>query len=429
MSPVIKNLALPLWVGLFCLLAGIVLPWQAGVYLHKHLAATLENIAGNVHAEAEVRDYQQGLWQSSSTVIIQSAMLREPVELRIKMRHGPWLGFKTSIPAAWGWFSLQARLPTQGGISIFPAQSAVDAWLYADLSGLLHLGGQLDDTTQNLGEIRLRSLMQDSSSQCRGELRLPGFKWLAPNADLIAADVVLRANLQREHGERQGDFSVDALRAAWIAPSNTANNNPMPMPALPPSLLIEQPRFDVVLTKSTQVSAAWSSARGINLNSLGLGNRMELGRLNTRLNWQNVHWGALWNAMDANALMRAKIPALNAFTYALDDGRISLEAFELSQAQGRLRVSGELHTHSPIMDWRDLNFHLHIELSQALLTTWMLDTGWSHTPQAALEQLEDLRRQGWLDAPMPGQLSATFDLWRGEMSLSKRRVPLNSQLQ
>jgi hypothetical protein len=411
------------------LLAGIVLPWQAGVYLHNHLAVTLANIAGNVHAEAQVRDYQQGIWQSSASVLIHSALLREPVDLRIKMRHGPWLDFKTSTPAAWGWFSLQTRLPTQGGISIFPAESAVDAWLYADLFGLLHLGGQLHDKTQNLGEIRLRSLMQDNFSQCRGEVRLPGLKWLAPGADLIAAEVVLRTNLQREHGELQGDFSVDALRAAWIAPSTTAHNNPMPMPVLPPSLLIEQPRVDVVFAKSTQVSAAWSSARGIDFNSLGLGNSIELGRLNTRLNWQNVHWGALWNTMDANALMRAKTPALNAFTYALNEGRINLEAFELSHAQGRLRVSGELHAHAPIKDWRDLNFHLYIDLNQALLTTWMLDSGWSHTPQAALEQLDELRQQGWLDIPMPGQLSATLDLWRGEMSLSKRRVPLSSQLQ
>jgi len=429
MSPVIKNLALPLWVGLFCLLAGIVLPWQAGVYLHNHLAVTLANIAGNVHAEAQVRDYQQGIWSSSATVSIQSELLREPVELHLTMHHGPWLGFNPAARAAWGWFSVQTRLPTQGGISIFPAQSAVDAWLYADLSGLLHLGGQLHDTTQNLGEIRLRSLMQDNFSQCRGEVRLPGLKWLAPGADLIAADVVLRTNLQREHGELQGDFSVDALRAAWIAPSATAHNNPMPMPVLPPSLLIEQPRVDVVFAKSTQVSAAWSSARGIDFNSLGLGNSIELGRLNTRLNWQNVHWGALWNTMDANALMRAKTPALNAFTYALNEGRINLEAFELSHAQGRLRVSGELHAHAPIKDWRDLNFHLYIDLNQALLTTWMLDSGWSHTPQAALEQLDELRQQGWLDIPMPGQLSATLDLWRGEMSLSKRRVPLSSQLQ
>jgi len=429
MSTVIKNLALPLWVGLFCLLAGIVLPWQAGVYLHNHLAVTLANIAGNVHAEAQVRDYQQGIWQSSATLYIQSALLREPVELHLAMRHGPWLGFNSAAHAAWGWFSVQTRLPTQGGISIFPAQSTVDAWLYADLSGLLHLGGQLHDTTQNLGEIRLRSLMHDDSSQCRGELRLPGLKWLAPAGDLIAADVVLRTNLQREHGERQGDFSVDALRAAWIAQSNTANNNPMPRPALPPSLLIEQPRFDVVLTKSTRVSAAWSSARGTNLSSLGLRNSIELGRLNTHLSWKNVHWSALWSSVDANALMRAKTPALNAFTYALDEGNISLEAFELSQAQGRLVLNGELSAHSPVQDWRDLELHLHSELSQPALVAWMLDTGWADSPQAALEQLDNLRRQGWLDAPLPGQLSATLDLWRGEMSLSKRRVPLNSLLQ
>jgi len=429
MSPIIKKLALPLWAGLFCLLAGIILPWQAGTYLHNHLAVTLEKIAGNVYAQAQVRDYQQGIWSSSATVSIQSELLREPVELHLAMHHGPWLGFNPAAHAAWGWFSVQTRLPTQGGISIFPAQSAVDGWLYADLLGLIHLGGQLHDKTQNLGETRLRSLIHNDSSQCRGELRLPGLKWLAPVGDLIVADVVLRTNLQREHGERQGDFSVDALRAAWIAPSNTAKNNPMIMPELPPSILIEQPRIDVIFAKSTQVSAAWSSARGINLSSLGLRNNIELGRLNTRLNWQNVHWSALWSSVDVSALMRSKIPALNAFTYALDEGSISLEAFELSQGQGRLLVSGELRTHSPVQDWRDLELHIHTELSQPALVAWMLDAGWVHTPQAALEQLENLRRKGWLDAPLPGQLSATLDLWRGEMSLSKRRVPLNPLLQ
>jgi len=405
MSPVIKNLALPLWVGLFCLLAGIVLPWQAGVYLHNHLAVTLENIAGNVHAEAQVRDYQQGIWQSSATVMIHSAILREPVELRIKMRHGPWLGFKTSTPAVWGWFSLQTRLPTQGGISIFPAQNAVDAWLYADLSGLLHLGGQLHDTRQNLGEIRLRSLMQDNASQCRGELRLPGFKWRAPAADLIAADVVMRTNLQSEHGERQGDFSVDALRAAWIAPSNTANNNPMPMPALPPSLLIEQPRFDVVLAKSTQVSAAWSSARGINLNRMGLGNSMELGRLNTRLSWHNVDWDVLWSNMNALNLTHLNIPALNALTYALGEGQFKLETLELQHTQGRFMLSGELSTHTPVQDWRDLELHLRSEISQPMLIEWMLDHPRSQQPGNGIGATGGFARARLAgSAPLPGSL-------------------------
>lgn len=305
----------------------------------------------------------------------------------------------------------------------------MDGWLYADLFGLIHLGGQLHDATQNLGEIRLRSLIHNDSSQCRGELRLPGLKWLAPAGELIVADVVIRTNLQRDHGERQGDFSADALRAAWIALSNTSNNNPMLMPALPPSILLEQPRIDVLFAKSTQISAAWSSARGINLSSLGLSNNIELGHLNTRLNWQNVHWSALWSSVDVSALMRSKIPALNAFTYALDEGNIRLEVFELSQAQGQLFVSGELSTHSPVQDWRDLELHVYTELSQPTLVAWMLDMGWAQTPQAALEQLENLRRQGWLDAPLPGQLSATLDLWRGEMSLSNRRVPLKPQLQ
>lgn len=429
MHPFWKNLALPLWAGLLCLLVGIILPWQAGVYLRNHLAITLERLASNVYAEAHVRDYQQGLWQSSATVSIHSTLLREPVELHLNMRHGPWLGFNPEAHAAWGWFSVQTRLPTSGGISLFPTQSAGDAWLYSDLLGVIHLGGHLLGNTQHLGEIRLRSLMYNEAAQCRGELRLPGFKWLAPAGDLIVADIVIRTNLHHEHGERQGDFSADALRAAWIAQSNTSNDNPMLMPVLPPSILIEQPRIDVLFAKSTQVSAAWSSARGINLSSLGLRNNIELGRLNTRLNWQNVHWSALWSSVDANALMRSKIPALNAFTYALDEGNISLEALELNQAQGRLSVSGELSTHAPVQDWRDLELHLHTELSQPALVAWMLDTGWAHTPQAALEQLESLRRQGWLDAPMPGQLSATLDLWRGEMSLSKRRVPLNPLLQ
>jgi len=423
MSPVIKKLALPLWVGLFCLLAGIVLPWQAGVYLHNHLAVTLANIAGNVHAEAQVRDYQQGIWQSSASVLIHSALLREPVELRIKMRHGPWLDFKTSTPAAWGWFSLQTRLPTQGGISIFPAESAVDAWLYADLFGLLHLGGQLHDKTQNLGEIRLRSLMHDETAQCRGELRLPGFKWRAPAGDFIAADVVLRVNMQREHGKRQGDFSADALRAAWVAPSSPSNN--APMPTLPPSLLLEQPRIEVVRATSTQVTAAWASARGINLSRLGLGNSIELGRLNTRLSWHDVDWDVLWSSTDALSLMRLNIPALNALTYALGAGQIKLETLELQHTQGRLLLRGELGTHTPVQDWRDLELHLHSEISQPMLSEWMLDTRLVSSPQTALEQLEALRAQGWLEAPAPGQLGASLNLWRGEMSLSSRRVPLN----
>jgi hypothetical protein len=177
------------------------------------------------------------------------------------------------------------------------------------------------------------------------------------------------------------------------------------------------------------LNAAWSSARGINLSNLGLGNSMELGRLNTRLNWKNVHWSALWDSVDAYALTRSKIPAFNAFTYALDEGRINLEAFELSQAQGRLLASGELRTHTPVQDWRDLELHIHSEISQPMLLAWMLDTHWVKDTQTALEQLERLRLQGWLeDAPIPGQLSATLDLWRGEMSLSKRRVPLNPPL-
>ncbi len=31
MSLILKNMALPLWVGLFCLLVGMVLPWQIPV--------------------------------------------------------------------------------------------------------------------------------------------------------------------------------------------------------------------------------------------------------------------------------------------------------------------------------------------------------------------------------------------------------------
>jgi hypothetical protein len=423
----LKNLALPVWAGLFCMLAAIILPWQAGVYLRGHLASTLERLAGNLQAEAQVRDYQQGIWQSSATVLIQSALLREPVELVLLMRHGPWLGFNPAAHATWGWFSLQTRLPTQGGLTIFPAESAVDAWLYADLFGLLHLGGQLHDKTPDLGEIRLRSLMQGNSSQCRGELRLPGFKWRAPAGDFIAADVVLRVNMQREHGERRGDFSADALRAAWVAPSSPTNN--AQMPTLPPSLLLEQPRIEVVRATSTQVTAAWASARGINLSRLGLGNSIELGRLNTRLSWHDVDWNVLWSSTDALNLMRLNIPALNALTYALGEGQFKLETLELQHTQGRFVLSGELATHTPVQDWRDLELHLQSEISQSMLIEWMLDTRLVSSPQTALEQLEALRAQGWLETPTSGQLSASLNLWRGEMSLSSRHVPLNVWLQ
>lgn len=429
MPPIIKKLALPLWAGLFCLLAGIILPWQAGTYLHNHLAVTLEKIAGNVHAQAEVRDYQQGIWSSSATVSIQSALLREPVELHLAMHHGPWLGFNLEAHPAWGWFSVQARLPTQGGISIFPAQSEANAWLYADLLGLIHLGGQLHDKTQNLGEIRLRSLIHDDTAQCRGELRLPGFKWLAPAGDLIAADVVLRANVRREYGGRQGDFSVDALRAAWIAMQDSSLDSQRRSPALPPSILIDQPRINVRLNQSTQLNAAWASVRGNNLSSLGLRNNLELGRLNTRLSWHDVHWSQLLSSMNALNVMRLNFAALNTLAYTLGEGKINLETLELHHTQGRLFVTAALNARTPVQDWRDLELHLHTEFSQSMLITWMLDTHWVNTPQAALEQLAGLRQQGWLEEPTPGQLSATLNLWRGEMSLSTRRVPLNILLQ
>ncbi|OYY74250.1 MAG: hypothetical protein B7Y40_05835 [Gammaproteobacteria bacterium 28-57-27] len=430
-----RNLALPLWAGLLCLTAGIILPWQAGVYLRNHVTVTLEQLASNLHAVARVTDYQQGLWRSSAQVSIHSTLLREPVDVHLEMRHGPWLGFKTSTPTAWGWFSIQTNLPQQGGISLFPAQQAVDAWLYADMLGVLHVGTRLHGAIQPLGEeIRLRSLMHNHANQCRGELRLPGFKWLAPTGDLIVADVSVRANLQHEQGAHQGDFSVDALSAAWIVTPNTVKNRQELIPSLPPSILIELPRIDVLLTQSTQLSAAWASARGVNLHALGhtlgMRNNVELGRMNSRLGWRDVNWSVLWSSMDTGQLTRSKIPALNAFTYALGEGEISLEALEISQPQGRIFVTGALRTHTPVQDWRDLELHLHTELNQSALVTWMLDTGQVNSLQTAQEQLESLRRQGWLDdEATPGHLSTTLDLWRGEMSLSKRRVPLTALLQ
>lgn len=431
MHSAIKKLALPLWAGLLCLFVGIILPWQAGVYLRNHTTLTLEQLASNLHAVARVTDYQQGLWQSSAQVSIHSTLLREPVDVHLEMRHGPWLGFKTTTPTAWGWFSIQTNLPQQGGISLFPAQPTVDAWLYADMFGVLHVGTRLHGATHTLGEeIRLRSLMHNHANQCRGELRLPGFKWLAPSGDLIVADVSVRANVKHEQDTRQGDFSVDALRAAWIVAQNTADSSQNPMPALPPSILIELPRINVLLTQSTQLNAAWASARGVNLHSLGMRNNVEFGRMNTRLSWRDVDWSVLWNSMDTGLLTRSKIPALNTFTYALGEGEISLDTFEINQPQGQIFVTGALRTHTPVQDWRDLELHLHTELNQSALVAWMLDTGWVNSPQSAQEQLENLRRQGWLDdETTPGQLSATLDLWRGEMSLSKRRVPLTALLQ
>ena len=425
----LKNIALPLWVGLLCFVVGIILPWQAGLYLQKNLASTLERLTHNVHASAHVHQYQLGLWQSSANISINSPLLREPMELHLDMRHGPWLGWGRTTPTAWGWFAIQTHLPTQGGLSIFPAQHSVDAWLYGDLAGDLHLGLRQNSSPHDLGEIRLNTANSTHAAQCRGELRLPGLKWRAPQGDVWLADIALRADLWREHGERQGSLSVEAVRAAWLMPTQQTSNSQDSLPALPASFLIEQPRFDFLFAKSTQLNAAWVSARGINIPMFESNKTLELGRMNTRIAWQDLDWSALWSSVESSTPARNKTNALNTLAFALGDGTLTLETLELTQPQGRLRLLGKLHSHAPVLNWKDLELHLHAELDRRVLVHWLIATSWAPTRANVDQTLNQLQQQGWISTPTPDQIEATLDLWRGEMIVSTRRVPLQTLLQ
>ena len=433
MHPRLKKLALPLWVGLFILFLGIILPWQTGSNLHQQLAPALARLAGNVHAHAELRDVQRGLWQSNATILVRADWMREPVELHVQMRHGPWLGLHNHQPA-WGWFSLRAELPSQGGISLFPAQQKVEMSLLADVWGDFHLSANLP-SGENLGMILLQSVSRQQAAQCRGELRLPGFKWLTPLGDVIVADVALRAALQREQGHRRGDLSVDALRAAWVLlPSH---NQAAGFNDLPPSLLLEQPRFDLSFARNTQLNAAWSSGRGVNLASLALwqnaAQNVTLGRMNSRLVWQDVDWDALLSGIEVKAWAQAsrhvKLQALNNLAFALGQGDIRLESLELVRPQGRFFASAHLHAHAPTLDWQDLELVVNAEMDRLWLTHWMLESGAWASPQQANQHLDQLIQQGWLLTPSAEQLRATLNLWRGYLSLSDRRFSLPSALQ
>ena len=426
----LKKLALPLWVGLFVFFLGVILPWQAGAYLHKNLAATLDRLAGNIHAHAELRDVQHGIWQSSATLLLRADWMREAVELHVHMRHGPWLGLSRNTHPAWGWFSLQTELPKQGGISLFPTQQTVEAWLVADMWGDFHLSANLP-SRERLGSILLQSVSRQHTGQCQGELRLPGFKWLTPLGDLIVADVALRLNLRREHGQRHGDYSVDAVRAALLFQANTqpaASIHP-----LPASLLLELPRFDVVFAQNTQLNAAWASGYGANLAPFGQAQNLNFGRMNARLVWQDVDWDSLLGSLELKAwtghTMRARLQALNTLAFALGRGDIRLESLELSRPQGRFLMSGHLRAHAPVLDWQDLELGLNAEMDRLWLVHWMLESGAWTSAQQASQQLDELRQQGWFLGESAEKLQATLNLWRGYMSLSDRRFSLQSALQ
>ncbi|MGD9888497.1 MAG: DUF945 family protein [Halothiobacillaceae bacterium] len=425
----LKNLALPLWVGLLCCVLGIILPWQVGLYLQKNLARTLEGLTHNVHASAHVHNYQLGLWQSSANVSINSPLLREPMELHLDMQHGPWLGWMRTTPTAWGWFALQTPLPTQGGLSIFPAQHSVDAWLYSDIAGDLHLGLRQNNRPHDLGKIRLNTANSTDTAQCRGELRLPGIKWLAPQGDVLLADIALRADLWQKHDERQGSLSVEALRAAWLMPTQKTSNAQAKPPALAASFLIEQPRVNFQFGKSTQLNAAWVSAQSINIPMFKSAKTHDLGRMNTRMAWCDLDWSALWSSLESSTLADSQTNALNTLAFALGDGTLTLETLELTQPQGRLRLLGKLHSHAPVLNWKDLEMHLHAELDRHLLSHWLIETGRAASTDEVNQTLNQLQQHGWINTPTPDQIEATLDLWRGEMIVTTRRVPLQSMLQ
>ncbi len=424
----VRNLALPVWAGLFCLVIGVVLPWQVGAYLHNGLAPALERVAGNIQTHVRISDYRKGLWQSSARVLLSSEFWREPIELELTMRHGPWLGLDTPSGKSLGWFAIETALPSKGGISLFPAKQGVSAWVLGELGGDLHIGAALNDSRHTLGEIRLHAFMREHS-RCRGELRLPGFKWLAPHGEVIVADMALRVNLQRDRGRRQGDFSTDALRAAWVfSPSSEAQTHSDDVfHALPPSVLIEQPRFDVLFAESTQFNASWSSARGVNFQALGLKPGIELGRMNTRLHWHDVDWDALWSSLATTSPSRFKPQSLNPLAYALGRGDIRLETLELARPDAGITLSGQLRARAPVLDWQDLELGLNARMDRAWLVEWIQNANLTASKEQANQQLDALLKQGWLTTRANGQLGAVLSLWHGQMRFSERRLSASDQ--
>ncbi|MEW5837393.1 MAG: hypothetical protein AB1717_00970 [Pseudomonadota bacterium] len=426
-------MALPLWVGLFAFFLGVILPWQTGAYLHQHLPSTLNRLADSIHAQAELHDVDIGLWRSSAVLRLRADWMREPLELRLHMRHGPWLGLHKNQPAL-GWFALHATLPSQGGISLFPAHQDVNAWLLADMWGDFQLGANRANANESLGRILLHAPTRRHGAHCLGELRLPGFKWLTPAGDLIVADVALRADLHRNQGRRQGELSMDAVSAAWvIAPVVRSAGSPA---ALPPSLLLDLPRIDLDFDQQTRLQAAWANGRGVNLAPLGLGNSMELGRMHASLGWRDIDWDAVLLSLAPGAWTqpdpRSRVRALNALTFALAQGELRLDTLELSRAQARVLLSGHLHTHPPALDWQDLELALQAEADRRWLLEWMQEsTLWSSSQQAE-QTLNELIQQGWLFTPAAqseDQLRASLNLWRGHLSLSDRRFSLQGVLQ
>lgn len=420
-----RRLAFPLWLVLLSLIAGLVLPWQMGIDLQKNLPTRLERLAENVHAHITLSDYRRGIWQSTVQLHLSSVELREPVLLNVTLLHGPWLGFNQRDTNPWGWSSILIPMPAGGGLSVYPPEASFTWLLQTDLFGRTGLQtiNQRLQSSQSLGLLKLQTNKQGELTQCTGELRLPGLQLRVPQGDFILADLSIQSNLHQNGAQIQGDLRIDAQRAAWVMPAFAHRQ--------PSSVLIEQPRITMLLngeTQAHQITLNWQQAQGVGVRTaLNPANLIpiDFGRLNARLSWRKVHWNRLF---ENNSTDTTLLPALNTLKFALGDGVIDLEQFELSSQQGKLLLSARLQGQAHTQDWNNLDFSFNAQADRSWLTQCLLDYGIASSAQDAEQRLAALQVQGFIEAENTVQISTSISLWHGELAISARRFPLSQLL-
>ncbi len=395
-----------------------------GSVFHRQLPQALADLAIPLRAQAHVRALQPGIWHSQATVDIQAPWLDEPVTLPISVQHGPLL--LTQSRLSLGWYAIHLQLPAHGSLSIFPAQQDVHLQLHAGFDGVWRLNAHSTHAAQTLGEIVMDRSTARGGSYCRGELRLPGIKLIAPFGEWILADPQLRMQLQRQakHTERQGDWSVEAQRAAWLWHGSAASEHALH--ALPPGFLIEQPMLTLRRDEETHLSLAWPSARGINLHAYNLPRPVELGQLNLHVAWRDID-GFLLLADGLPSKNKTPIvQRLNALTLALGRGYLRIDDLEMHNTQGRMHLSGSLSAHNPALDWHDLQMHLQADMDRAWLFGMLNALRQNASDETNQALLNAWQRDGWLSENDRAQLTATLSLWRGQGLLSSRQLNLSS---
>jgi hypothetical protein len=310
-------------------------------------------------------------------------------------------------------------MPISGGLSVYPANENFAWMLRVDLLGRTHLYpiSHNQPSDQPLGQLMLQTTKQGELAKCTGELRLPGLKLQTPQGDVILADISVQSNLQRENGHIQGDLRVDAQRAAWVMSVLTQNQ-------LSPSILIEQPRVSMLLhgkALASQFTLNWQDAQGIRFDPVH-NPTTDIGRLNARLNWQNLDWIHLLDNLEIHTLT---LPVL---TRALSEGVLNLEQFELTNPEGKLSLSAHLQTQARAQDGRDLDFSLNAQMDRRWLVQCLLDYDMANNMQEAEQRLATLHAQGLIESDNTAQISTSISLWHGELAVNARRFPLSQLL-